>query len=94
MPDKGVVTMMRQEEDNRHIIHLAFAHTTNRGKNTEVIEDIVPLYDINVKVKVPQKPAKAFLQPQNMEIPLTFNNDGSVSFVVPKVYCHQMVVLE
>lgn len=94
MPDRAVISLMNQKQENRHIVHMLFAHTTIRGKNIEVIEDIVPLYDISVKIKLPTKPRRAVLQPQNIEIPLFFNADDSVTFVVDKVDCHQMVVLE
>lgn len=90
MPDRGVATLMQQE--GRKIVHLLFAHTTNRGDNTEVIEDIVPLYNISVSVKC-GKPSKVVLVPQNEEIDFAYD-DGKVSFNVPKVNVHQMVSIE
>ena len=90
MPDRGVATVMQQE--GRKIVHLLFAHTTNRGENTEVIEDIVPLYNINVSVRC-DKPSKVILAPQNEEIDFTYA-DGKVEFTVPEVNVHQMIAIE
>lgn len=90
MPDRGVATLMQQGD--RKIVHLLFAHTTNRGENTEVIEDIVPLYNINVSVKC-DKPSKVTLVPQMQEIDFNYA-DGEVSFVVPEVNVHQMICIE
>ena len=63
-----------------------------RGKNTEVIEDIVPLYNVDVSVKC-NKPKRVILVPQNEEISFNYS-DGRVSFTVPKVEIHQMISIE
>lgn len=90
MPDRGVATLMQQGD--RKIVHLLFAHTTNRGENTEVIEDIVPIYNINVSVKC-DKLSKVVLAPQMQEIPFEYA-DGKVTFTVPEVHVHQIVSIE
>ncbi len=89
-PDRAIVTLTEQQ--NRKIVHLLFAHTTVRGKNTEVIEDIVPLYDVKVSVKG-DKPNKVTLVPENKEIPFEYA-DGKVEFTVPRVYIHRMISIE
>lgn len=90
MPDRGVATLMQQ--DGRKIVHLLFAHTTNRGENTEVIEDIVPIYNINVSVKC-DRPQKVILAPQMQEIPFNYA-DGKAFFTVPEVNVHQIISIE
>lgn len=90
MPDRGVATLLQQ--DNRKIVHLLYAHTTKRGEDTEVIEDVVPLHDVNVSVKC-DKPSKVILVPQNEEIDFNYN-DGKVNFIVDKVDLHQMISIE
>ncbi len=89
-PDKGIVTFTKQGD--RKIVHLLFAHTTVRGKNTEVIEDVVPLYDVKVSVKS-SEPKKVTLVPENKEISFEYNN-GVVEFTVPRVYIHRMISIE
>ncbi|MBO5857911.1 MAG: beta-galactosidase trimerization domain-containing protein [Clostridia bacterium] len=93
IPDKAVVTLTRQEKENRSMLHLLYAHTTVRGKGTEVIEDTVPLYNVNCSVKYNKKPSKVVMQPQNEEIKFEYVN-GEVKFTVPKVDIHAMVVIE
>ena len=90
IPDRGVVTLLQQGD--RKIVHLLYAHTTKRGKDTEVIEDVVPLYDVDVKVKC-DLPSKVILVPQNREIGFDYY-DGEASFTVPKVEIHQMISIE
>ena len=92
VPDRAVVTYTKQEKENRHILHLLFAHTTVRGKNTEVIEDTVPLYNVKCSVKC-EKPAKITLVPTGEEINFEYV-DGRAEFTVPKVDIHQMVEIK
>ena len=93
IPDKAVVTLTRQEKEQRSMLHLLYAHTTVRGKGTEVIEDTVPLYNVNCSVKYGKKPSKVKLQPQNKEIAFEYMN-GEVKFTVPEVDIHAMVAIE
>ena len=93
IPDKAVVTLTRQEKEQRSILHLLYAHTTVRGKGTEVIEDTVPLYNVNCSVKYNKKPRRVVLQPENEEIPFEYKN-SEVKLTVPKVDIHSMVVIE
>ena len=92
IPDRAVMTYTEQKEYNRNILHLLFAHTTVRGTNTEVIEDTVPLYNVQCSVKYCKKPTEVYLAPGKEK--LDFDFDGNyINFTVPKVDIHQMVVI-
>ena len=93
IPDRAVVTYTRQEKESRNILHLLFAHTTVRGKNTEVIEDTVPLYNVECRIKRNEKPSKITLVPSCQELAFEFT-DGRVKFTVPEVNIHQMVEIK
>ena len=93
LPDKAVMTLTRQEAEKRSILHLLFAHTTVRGRSTEVIEDTVPLYNVKCEVKCENAPSRVYLAPEKEEIPFTYEN-GRVSFTVPVVDIHAMAVIE
>lgn len=90
VPDKAVVTYTRQETEKRNILHLLFAHTTLRGKNTEIIEDTVPLYNVKCSIKSDKKPSGVALVPSGKELEFDYIN-GRVLFNVPEVNIHQMV---
>ena len=101
LPDRGVLTLTKQEKTKRYIAHLLFAHTTIRGlfeicgekKTVEAIEDIVPLYNVKLDVNVPEQVNHIYLAPQMEK--LTFKRDGErVSCIIPEMECHQMVVFE
>ena len=54
---------------------------------------LVPLYDIPLEFRVPEKIAAAYLTPGAQALEMA-ESDGVVSVVVPKVECHQAVVFE
>ena len=93
MPDRAVLTYTRQENEKRNILHLLFAHTTVRGKNTEVIEDTVPLFNVRCSVKCDSKPSKISLVPSGEELNFEYAK-GRAEFTVPKVDIHQMVEIK
>ncbi len=90
MPDRGIATLTQLK--NKKVVHLLFAHTTKRGQDTEVIQDIVPLFDVKLSVKC-TKPKSVTLVPENQAIDFTYAN-GEIAFTVPKVYIHQMISIE
>lgn len=91
LPAQGVATLMHQEEQNRYICHLLYASPVKRGKKVEVIEDIIPLSNISVSVKLPVK--NAYLAPSREKIDFTMNS-GRCEISNINVDCHQMIVLE
>ncbi len=88
---QGVTTLMKQ--NNRYINHLLYAVPVKRGKDTEIIEDIYPVHNIEVELQLPEKISRVYLAPQRKEIPF-IQADGRVQFQVDEVDCHQMVVLD
>ena len=93
LPDRGVTTLMEQETENRLVHHLLFAYTTNRGKKTEVIQDIIPLYNIHASIQSAKAPKEVYLAPSKEPLPYTYEN-GTISYTIPKLEIHQMVIIQ
>ena len=92
MPSAGRTRLTYQAEQNRCVFHAAYASPITRGR-TQVIEDIVPLYQVPVSVQT-EKPVKCVkLVPDGSELPFT-QKDGVLSFVIPCVNCHQAVEID
>ena len=97
LPDRGVVTLTRQ--DNRLITHLLFAHTTVRGNGIEVIEDIIPLLDTTVSVRSNKTPSRVYkAEYTDNELKLTelkfrYEN-GYINTSVDRFSLHAMVIME
>ncbi|MBO5505277.1 MAG: beta-galactosidase trimerization domain-containing protein [Clostridia bacterium] len=93
LPAQGVTTINEQKEENRYVVHLLYVSPVKRGYGVEVVEDIVPIYDTKVSLKLDKKIRKAYLAPTGEEISFTEEN-GRYEFVVPKIENHQMLVLD
>lgn len=106
LPSTGRVSLMHQATENRYVLHLLYANTINRGgaadlhggnasgtqQSYEVVEDLLPLHDLEVELKLESVVKSVCLQPTGELIEFT-QTDGLLSFRVPKLLCHQMVVL-
>ena len=91
LPAQGIVTLTRQK--GRLILHLLYASPVKRGQGVEVIEDIIPLYNIEVKLKTDKRVRNIRLEPRHEELPFIQEGD-TVCFTVPRLENHQMAVLE
>jgi hypothetical protein len=104
LPTAGRVSLMRQEAPNRLLLHLLYATPVKRGADTsvyasgqqsvEVIEDLVPLHDIECAVRLPERahPSSVTLEPEGVALPFT-EDAGRVRFTVPRLLCHQIVAV-
>lgn len=93
LPSAGVVTLNRQEAQDRHVLHLLYASPVGRGKDVDVIEDLVPIHGTAVTVRLDRPVKRVLLVPQNEEISFT-EQDGACRFTVDCFTCSQLVVLE
>ncbi len=91
LPAQGIVTLAKQK--NRYVVHLLYGVPVKRGKNTEVIEDIQPLYELEVQLNSMEKIKRIYLAPGEFELDYT-QEKGNVGFKVPKLELHQMIVAE
>jgi len=89
---QGTVTLRKQEREGRYIFHALYAAPVKRGKNIEIIEDLLPVLDTEVEIAMEKMPKKAYLAPQDEDIGMSYKN-GKVKFRIDKFTCHQMVVI-
>ena len=93
LPDRGILTLRQQPEQRRTVAHLLFTYTSVRGDGVEVIEDVVPLREVPLTVRLAQSPRRVYLAPSGEE--LSYVWDGKMATVtVPSVELHQMVVFD
>ena len=85
--------LMDQTGESRLVNHLLYASPVRRGSGIEIIEDIIPLYDIDVTVKTDKQPKRVYLAPENKDIAYSYEN-GAVSYKIDKLDLHAMVVIE
>ena len=92
LPSSGRVNLLHFPEKNRYVVHLLYAVPVQRGV-AQVIDDLVPVYDTAVEIKLKENIKKAYLMPGNIELNTIKSND-KISITVPKFTCHTALVLE
>lgn len=95
LPAQGVITLMEQDVggEKRLVNHVLYASPVRRGSGIEIVEDILPLYDIDISVKVDRKPVRVYLAPGGEELTHVYDG-GVVSYRLSRLECHAMVVIE
>jgi hypothetical protein len=53
-----IATLNEQPAENRRIVHLLHYVPEHRGKDFDVLEDVIPLYNLPVSVQTPRKSAR------------------------------------
>jgi hypothetical protein len=89
-PSTMLAAVNQQPEEKRFVVHLLHYIPERRCRDIDVIEDIIPLYNVELSVKIPGLVKSVELVPQrcllNFEI-----DDGRILFKVPEINGHQMI---
>lgn len=107
LPSTARVSLMYQPEWDRYVLHVLHANTILRGSSVklsqegyvrdshpvEVIEDLIPLRDVEVVLRLPEPVKSVTLEPQGKEISFAVENDR-IKVRIDEFTCHQMVVLK
>lgn len=89
---QGRASMIHQADKSRYCINMTYAIPAKRGM-AEIIEDITPIYNIRVTVKVKEDITRVYFGVSGKEIK-TERNGETLSFVIPELNCHTTVVME
>ncbi|MEM7531818.1 MAG: alpha-amylase family protein [Chloroflexota bacterium] len=96
-PSTIFATLNEQTNENRRVLHLLHYIPERRGIEFDVIEDVIPLYDVAVSVRVDQTVQRVQTAPQGDAIAFEATSSGDaqrVNFVLPKLDGHQMIAIE
>lgn len=91
-PTTADIYLNYQLEHERYIAHILHYIPERRFESVDTIEDVIPLYNIELKIMLPEKPAAVTLQPSGKALDFTYE-DGCVHVVVPEVNGHEMIVI-
>ena len=90
LPSTAEVTL--RELNGETVLHLLSYNPAKRCHTIETLEDVIPLYDVEVAVRMEKAPQRAVLEPQGIAIPVRYE-DGYACIMVDRIDGHQMVVL-
>ena len=91
-PSTILATVNEQPEQKRHVAHFLHYVPERRGADFDVIEDVIPVFDVGVSVRADKEPTYVRCAPDGEDLSFEYR-DGRVSFTVPKIEGHQMVEL-
>ena len=99
LPTGGRLALTQQPAESRYVLHLLYTPLSKRGADAvggrhcrpiEVIEDVVPLFDVSCDVAVGETVKSVKLVPSGEDLEFTREGDR-VRFELPKLVMHQMV---
>lgn len=91
-PSTLEISVLRQEKEQRSIVHLLNYVPERRGSEFDTIEDVVPIFDIEISIRAESPATGAVLQPQGTVLAIV-RDGGRIKVKIPKIDGHQMVVL-
>lgn len=91
-PSSLIVTLNEQKERNRLVMHLLHYVPERRGTDFDVIEDVLPVYNISLSVSPGRRIKSVQLVPQMKSLPFKFIGER-IEMIVPEIRGHQMVVM-
>jgi hypothetical protein len=86
------ITLHEQPEENRHVLHLLHYIPEQRCRDIQTVEDVLPVYNIPVRLRLSQA-RRVSTAPEGRDLPFEVQN-SHVTFTVPVIEGHQMVVIE
>jgi len=89
-PSTLQTALNEQPAQRRLVLHLLHYIPERRGLDFDTIEDVIPIYNTSVSVRVDRPVKTVKLVPAQVELAFTQEN-GRVQFIVPTIAGHQMV---
>ncbi len=92
MPSSGRINLLHQPESDRYVVHFLYSTPIQRGE-VSVIEDLVPLYNVPLKVSLGKEIKRAYQIPSGEALKMVKRGD-LLEMVIPEFTCHTAIVLE
>ncbi len=91
-PSTLEVMINEQAARNRQVLHLLHYIPIRRSQQIDIIEDVIPLYDVPVSVRADRAIGSVRLAPDGDSLAFA-HVDGRIEFTAPVVNGHQMIEL-
>ncbi len=91
-PSWILMTLNEQTEQKRYVLHTLGYVAERSAREFDIIEDTIPLYNLEVSFSMKEKINRAKVVPEGPEIEL-FEKEGKQMLVIPKIDGHSMVEL-
>jgi len=92
-PSTLFATVNEQAAERRLVVHLLHYIPERRGADFDVIEEVIPLHNLEVSVRAERPVLRVATAPEGVELPFRAEK-GRVRFTLPRLNGHQIVALE
>lgn len=93
LPSAGRVSLLKQEQKNRNVVHLLYAPALKRGE-VQVIEDFVPLSNVKIHLDIPYETIdKVYQIPEIKELKFVKAQQG-INIDIPDFKMHTGIVIQ
>jgi hypothetical protein len=89
---EATVTQQKQDRKQTLIVHLLGYQSERRAPRIDIIEDVVPLYDLDVVLQTPTQPKAVTVVPAGEPLAFTWKN-GALAFTLPELKGHGMIAV-
>jgi hypothetical protein len=90
-PAMTEASVLRQ--GRRMVVHVLHYSPQRRTPTLDIVEDVVPLMDVEISLKMERKPVRVYLAPERKALEFNYSA-GRARVVVSRVDGHAMVVFE
>ena len=91
-PSGLLTSVNEQPAENRWVVHLLHYVPERRGQDFDVIEDVLPLYDVGVSLRLHGPVADVLCVPDGEALAF-FEEDGRLNFTLPEIMGHELVAI-
>ncbi|RED55291.1 alpha-amylase family protein [Cohnella lupini] len=92
-PSSVFASVNEQPSDSRTVVHLLHYIPERRSVDIDIIEDVIPLYDVRISLAGEPGVKRVACVPDGPEIAFE-ERDGRTVFSVPEIRGHQMIAIE
>lgn len=92
-PSSLIAALNTQQDQHRDVLHLLHYIPERKSDDTLIIEDVIPIYNLDISIKYDVDIKSINLVPQNIELEFRKEKDR-VIFSVRKLTGHQMVEIQ
>lgn len=78
---------------SRTIVHLLYYPIERRANGLDLVEDVVPLFEVPVSLRHRASPRRVYLAPEGTDLPFA-HRAGRVDVMLPRIDGHAMIVVE
>ncbi|HEX4933672.1 MAG TPA: hypothetical protein VFV33_10870, partial [Gemmatimonadaceae bacterium] len=91
-PSTLLAAVNEQRAEKRWVLHLLHYVPERRGADFDVIEDVIPLFDLGLDLRAPGRVVSVTAVPRQHRLPFQ-QRAGRVTFRIPRLDGHQMIAI-